>query len=90
MKIERRAEDHHPGIHISIAGTLVSFVVHVQIDARSSDPEGTLTGVVDTPHGGLEVETHHEAKSGNALRPHNYQPPTPPYYGRISGGEMRD
>ncbi|KAK9918205.1 hypothetical protein WJX75_002247 [Coccomyxa subellipsoidea] len=61
-----------------------------KIDARSFDPEGTLTGVVDTPHGGLEVETHHEAKSGNALRPHNYQPPTPPYYGRISGGEMRD
>ncbi|EIE19573.1 PTR2-domain-containing protein [Coccomyxa subellipsoidea C-169] len=61
-----------------------------KVETRNFDPEGTPAGVVDTPHGGLEVETHHEAKSGTASRPHNYQPLTPPCYGRISGGDARD
>lgn len=63
------------------------MAVVAQIETGKYDPEGTPTTVVDTPHGGLEVEAHHEAKPGGASRPHNYQAAAPPMYGRVSGGD---
>ena len=47
------------------------------------DPEG-IVGVVDTPHGGVEVPAEPKSNEGRAMRPHNQaQPQRPPCYAPV-------
>ena len=47
------------------------------------DPESTV-GVVDMPHGGVNVPAEPKSNEGRAMRPHNQaQPPQPPCYAPV-------
>ena len=70
-----------------------SEILQVQVMVIDHDPEEAAThGVVDTPHGGVEVpaEAHKDAQ-GRSMRPHNQpQPPTPPCYAPVHGDADHD